>query len=288
MRDIAPPSPAVIVAIDGSRRALDVALWAVDEALVRDLPLRLLYAIEPRETARLDSLCTAHDFAVAESAVRHAAMAIESTNRPVKIEVEIVYERKLTALAKASQSAAMLCVDAADVGEAPGTHRGAELAQLLDQCHCLVAVINGDEPRQRDRFIVTGFTDSPECPTVLGHAIDEARLRHTALRVVTGWRPRFTDIHDSHATAEGNRHAKVNLEHALARYRLLYPEVDIEAIAVAGSPINYLAKHVDTVALIVLGHDTANQLTELGDPGLYAALTDLHCSVLIAPRYGPW
>ncbi|GAS93617.1 UspA domain-containing protein [Mycolicibacterium canariasense] len=288
MRDIAPPSPAVVVAIDGSRRALNAALWAVDEALVRDLPLRLLYAIEPHEPAQLDSLCTAHDFAVAESAVRHAAMAIESTNRPVKIEVEIVYERLLAALAKASQSAAMLCVDAACFGEAPSTHRGVVLGQLLDQSHCLVAIVNGEEPAHRNRSIVTGFTDSPECPTVLGHAIDEARLRHAALRVVTGWRPRFTDIQDSHATAEGTRHAKLNLEHALDRYRRLYPEVDIEAVAVAGSPINYLAKHVDTVGLVVLGHDTANQLTELGDPGLYAALTDLNCSVLIAPRYGPW
>jgi nucleotide-binding universal stress UspA family protein len=288
MRDIAPPSPAVVVAIDGSRRALNVALWAVDEALVRDLPLRLLYAIEPHETARLDSLCTAHDFAVAESAVRHAAMAIESTSRPVKIEVEIVYERLPTALAKASQSAAMVCVHSGCVGETLGTHRGAVLAQLLDESHCLVAVINGEQTGQRDSSVVTGFTDSPECPTVLGHAVDEARLRHAALRVVTGWRPRFTDIHDSHATAEGNRHAKLNLERALARYRRLYPEVDIEAVAVAGNPINYLADNLDSVGLIVLGHDTTHQLTELGDPGLYAALTDLHCSVLIAPRYGPW
>jgi nucleotide-binding universal stress UspA family protein len=262
MRDIAPPSPAVVVAIDGSRRALNVALWAVDEALVRDVPLRLLYAIEPHETVRLDSLCTAHDFAVAESAVRHAAMAIESTSRPVKIEVEIVYERMLTALAKASQSAAMICVHSGGVGETPGTHRGAVLAQLLDQSHCLVAIINEDQTGQRGGSVVTGFTDSPECAAVLGHAIDEARLRHAALRVVTGRRPQFTDIHDRHATAEGNRHAKLNLEHALARYRLLYPEVDIEAVTVAGNPIDYLADNVDTVGLIVLGHDTAHQLTE--------------------------
>ncbi|MDX1875122.1 universal stress protein [Mycolicibacterium sp. 120266] len=280
MRDIAPPSTAVVVAIDGSRRAINVALWAVDEALVRDLPLRLLYAIEPHETVRLDSLCTAHDFAVAESAVRHAAMAIESTSRPVKIEVEIVYERLLTALAKASQSAAMVCVHSGCVGETPDMHRGAVLAQLLDESHCLVAVINGEQTGQRDSSVVTGFTDSPECPTVLGHAVDEARLRHAALRVATGWRPGFTDIHDSHA--------KLNLERALARYRRLYPEVDIEAVAVAGNPINYLADNVDTVGLIVLGHDTTHQLIEVGDPGLYAALTDLHCSVLIAPRYGPW
>ncbi|MHA3022833.1 hypothetical protein ACXPWS_21570 [Mycobacterium sp. BMJ-28] len=52
--------------------------------------------------------------------------------------------------------------------------------------------------------------------------------------------------------------------------------------------MNYLTGHADSVGLIVLGHDTANQLTELGDPGVYAALADLNCSMLIAPRHAPW
>jgi nucleotide-binding universal stress UspA family protein len=43
-------SPAVVVGIDGSRNALTAALWAVDEAVERDIPLRLVYAIDPRDT----------------------------------------------------------------------------------------------------------------------------------------------------------------------------------------------------------------------------------------------
>ena len=40
-------SPSVVVGIDGSRSAVDAALWAVDEAVSRDIPLRLVYAIDP-------------------------------------------------------------------------------------------------------------------------------------------------------------------------------------------------------------------------------------------------
>ena len=47
MRETSPPSPAVVVGIDGSHGAVDASLWAIDEAVERDLPLRLVYAIEP-------------------------------------------------------------------------------------------------------------------------------------------------------------------------------------------------------------------------------------------------
>lgn len=288
MRDAAPQSPAVVVGIDGSRRALNAALWAVDEATERDLPLRVLYAIEPRTEPRCDSASAAHTFAVADSAVRHAAMAIESTKQPVKIEVEIVYSPLLPALLAASKSAVMLCVDAFGIGQYEGARRGAAVAELLSHTHCPVAIIGGENSAHGSRCIVTEFNGSPECPIVLERALEEARLRNAPLRVITGWRPTFTDVHDTHGSAEGTRHAKSALQRSLARYRRIYPDVDFEAVAVTGNPTNYLVKHADSIGLIVLGHDTANQLTALGDAGIYAALADLNCSMLIAPRHSEW
>ena len=38
--------PAVVVGVDGSRTALHAALWAIDEAVARDVPLRLVYVID--------------------------------------------------------------------------------------------------------------------------------------------------------------------------------------------------------------------------------------------------
>nr|WP_293313996.1 universal stress protein [Mycobacterium sp.] len=45
MNDSPAPQP-IVVGIDGSKAALQAALWAVDEALSRDAPLRLLCALE--------------------------------------------------------------------------------------------------------------------------------------------------------------------------------------------------------------------------------------------------
>ena len=54
MRDFPSSSPAVVVGIDGSRTAVDAALWAVDEVVSRDIPLRLVYTIDPNSTSGTD------------------------------------------------------------------------------------------------------------------------------------------------------------------------------------------------------------------------------------------
>ena len=115
MRDFPSSSPAVVVGIDGSPTAVDAALWAVDEAVSRDIPLRLVYAIDPDNTSGTDPQDAARDLAAAEVAVRYAYTAVESTDKPVKIEVEILQARPTRALLEASRSAAMACVGAMDL-----------------------------------------------------------------------------------------------------------------------------------------------------------------------------
>jgi nucleotide-binding universal stress UspA family protein len=60
MHDPYSPSPAVVVGFDGSRSAMQAALWAIDEAMARNAELQLVYAIE-------------------------------STGKPVKMEADIVH-----------------------------------------------------------------------------------------------------------------------------------------------------------------------------------------------------
>jgi nucleotide-binding universal stress UspA family protein len=130
MRDFPASSPAVVVGIDGSPTAVDAALWAVDEAVSRDIPLRLVYAIDPDNTSGTDPQDAARDLAAAEVAVRYAYTAVESTDKPVKIEVEILHERPGRALLEASRSAAMACVDAMDLRHSAHSRIGSTAAAL--------------------------------------------------------------------------------------------------------------------------------------------------------------
>ena len=59
MQDFEPPA-AVVVGIDGSQAAVRAALWAIDEAVDRDIPLRLIYAIDPRDIRGTDPDSAAH------------------------------------------------------------------------------------------------------------------------------------------------------------------------------------------------------------------------------------
>lgn len=97
MSDHCAPSPPVVVGVDGSKAAIDATLWAVDDAVSRDIPLRLIHAIDPA-TADAEPDTAARELAKAEVAVRYACMAVESTDAPVKIEVENLQEQPTQAL----------------------------------------------------------------------------------------------------------------------------------------------------------------------------------------------
>ena len=282
MQDQHSSPPSVVVGIDGSRSALDAALWAVDEAVSRDIPLRLVYAIDPGNTAGADSQDAARRLAAAETAVRYAFMAVESTEKPVKIEVEILQDRPTRALLEASRWAAVLCVGAVGLKNSTQGQVGSTAAALAASAHCPVAIVRGHDPQlARQRWVVAEVDESPASNGVLLRALEEARLRGARLHVLTTWQSRFTDIHDGHAVADGNRLAKAQLDRRLAQWTKRYPELDVRAVAVHGSTLNYLAKNASSIQLLVVGHERGHGITELVGPPGNAALHDTGCSVLV-------
>jgi nucleotide-binding universal stress UspA family protein len=281
MEDRYSPSRAVVVGIDGSRSAIDAALWAVDEAVSRDIPLRLVFAIDPA-CAGTDPRDTARDLARAEVAVKQAFTAVESTDKPVKIEVEILQERPTQALVNASRWAALLCVGATGLKHCAQRRVGSTAAALASSARCPVAVVRGHDPLQAQRQgVVAEVDESVAGDGVLRRALDEAQLRDAPLRVLTAWQSRYTDIHDSNAVADGNRLARAHLDRRLAQWKKRYPDLDVEAVAVHGSTLNYLSKNADSIQLIVVGHERTQGVTALLGPPGYAALHNANCSVLI-------
>jgi nucleotide-binding universal stress UspA family protein len=139
MQDLDPPA-AVVVGIDGSKAAVREALWAIDEAVDRDIPLRLIYAIDPRNVLGRNPDSAAHRLATAEIAVRDAFIAIGASRAPVKIEAEIVQEDPVTALTRASHSAALICVGAVGL-RVHHARVGSTAAALMSSAQCPLAVV---------------------------------------------------------------------------------------------------------------------------------------------------
>lgn len=280
-----PPS-AVVVGIDGSSSALAAALWSVDEAVGADIPLRLVYAIDPDQTPTHERCDGAGAFAMAEIATERAVAAIESTGRPVKVEAEVLIDRPERALRVAAGNAAMITVGATGMGRLQNGRIGAIPAALAGTTPCPLAIIRQPvDVQQRCVAVELDISDPADTPLHLGLA--EARLRKAPLRVLTARQCHFTDIHDSHAAARGDRVAKAELERRLSRWREVYPELDMRAVALHGNIVSYLARNIRAIQLLVVARERGSGIRELvATPGSNA-LHDAGCSVLICGPVKP-
>jgi hypothetical protein len=99
--------------------------------------------------------------------------------------------------------------------------------------------------------------------------------------VLTTWQSRFTDIHDNTAVANGNRLAKAQLDRRLTQWKKRYPDLDVRAVAVHCSTLNFLTKNANSIQLLVVGHERAHAINTLVGPPGYATLHNANCSALI-------
>jgi nucleotide-binding universal stress UspA family protein len=269
--------PAVVVGVDGSTAALRAALWAIDEAVSRDIPLRLVHALDGGD---LDGDDTARQLASAQSAVRRVVAAVEATDKPVKVDVELTQGRATATLLRASRQAAMVCLGAVGSNHFQPGRIGSTAAAVAASAHCPVAIIRGHSRPTRPRadVILVEADESPDDGVVLETAIKEARLRGAPLRVITCWQPPYAD---PGAAAEGDRRILAQLDRRLARWRRRYRDVQVEALAEHGSIFEYLATHAAELQLIVVGARGAGHVRQVVGPAGNAALGDSDCAVLV-------
>lgn len=287
MTDDRKSAAVVAVGIDGSRAALDAALWAVDEAVHRDIPLRLVYAIPPRSAGAADACDqAARDLAEAEVAVRYAFTAVESTNTPVKVEVEILQDTAVAALREVSRSAVLLCVGAVGFNDAAAHQVGSTAAAIAISAHCPVAVVRSPHGGSSAQGCVVADVSQPSTRgAVLEGAIAEAQLRGLPLRAVTTWQSHFGDGYDSHAVADRNRLARAELDRRLAPWRARYPDVDLTPVVAHGTTLNYLAQQSRSIQIVVVGRGRG--ATDIVGPAGYPVLQNTGCSVLVCGSDGP-
>jgi nucleotide-binding universal stress UspA family protein len=264
-------SYCVVVGIDGSRSALQAALWAVDEAVDRDVPLRLVYAIDSFGSTP-----------AAEDAIRDAFAAIESTRKPVKMEAEIVHDPPIAALLAESRSAGMVCVGSTGLKHAVRGRIGSTASALVSSAHCSVAVVPISAVPSHVGCILAVVDESPGKSAVLELALREARLRGAQLRVLTSWPLKGSGRDDVDEAA-----AAARLERYLAPWRRSHPAVDIQPIASHSSVVKYLEnlhRNDEPVRLVVVDPRQTEQTDILLGSSGRAALDATHCILLICDR----
>jgi nucleotide-binding universal stress UspA family protein len=236
---------SVVVGVDGSQAANRAALWAVDEAVSRDIPLRLVYVID---TTDLSSAGPDHShLASARAALYDTQRTVEAAAQPVKIESEILWGEPLAKLREQSRSATMICIGS--IGKTHACHGDGSVARALPGlARCPVAVMvrqpsGGLASPDAGSIVVEAEND-----VVLQHAFEEANLRRAPLRAIALWRGESADD-----IVDGNRLVQAQLDRRIIRWQRFYPDVTVEAIAVHGDLCTYLAALGESVQLLVTG-----------------------------------
>ncbi|OBH92325.1 universal stress protein [Mycobacterium sp. E2733] len=261
---------SIVAGIDGSKAAIRAALWAVDEAVSRDVPLRLLCATEPGDGEQTP-----------EMAVRQAATAIQAAGKPVEVETEIVHGPAVGSLIRASASAAMVCVGAVGLRHFQPGRVGSTAAALAISARCPVAIVRAhdDHRRQPAEKAVVEIDGSPDS-VLLGAAIEEAVLRGAALQAVVSRRTGPLE----HGDTEADRRALADLDRRLSGWKRRHPQLQVESVAVHVGLLDYLAAHRGPVGLVIVGARDRQHVAELVGPVGSSVMADAHCSLLIVNR----
>ena len=266
--------PSVVVGIDGSRNAVDAAIWAIDEARSRDVPLRLVAAAATGERDEADV------------AVRAAAAAVEASRRPVRIEMHVLDGAPVPTLLAVGGSALMICVGAVGIRHFDADRVGSTAQALVSSAHCPVAVVR--EPGRPDPadpgWVVVELDDTPDSAAVLQFGVTEARLRNAPLRALGLWQSRYTDVHDSHAVGDGNRLVRAQLDRRLSHWKNRYPDLDALPVAIHGNALSYLSTHAADIGVVVVGAPNRTGVGELLGPMGQTALNDTHCTIVVVDR----
>jgi nucleotide-binding universal stress UspA family protein len=265
--------PAVVVAIDGSEAAIQAAEWAIDEAVSREVPLRLVQVIPERvEPAPFASVGNVRmELEYAEAALRIATAAVEAAGKAVKVETAILQGNPVATLIAESRNAEMICVGSVGIGRLARALLGSTAAELVEGAHCPVAIIRTQRSQSKpdSALIVVAINDSPDNDDVVEHAMAEAKLRHApvlalgVLRKDSGDMP--SDELDQRVECWGRRH----------------PGVKIYAGATRADIADFLAVMDRTIQLAVIGSTDADQVARLIGPHRHPILGHAECSVLI-------
>jgi len=278
MFDKYPPN-SVVVGVDGSRAAVRAARWAVGEVAGTDIPIRLLYVTKANPGVSAGEARAAME--AAEEVVHDAYTAIDAMGEPLKVEMELIDGLPVPGLIAASRGTRLLCIGDTGSAQNPDTWLGSTAREVAQSGHCSVAVVRSDRPTVGagdDRWIVARVDESPDGIDVLQLALSEALRRDAPLRVLTAEQSRPGE--KDQAAAMGHS----DFVHCMRDF----PGVEVRAVRLDGSFVDYLAQHAASIQLAMIGSAQTGEVEQLlGDAGASALRdTDFNLAVVGLQRPG--
>lgn len=271
------PTAPVMVGIDGSTASVRAAVWAADEAAVRDTVLDLVYVVDPEreQDGEEDAM------ELARHALHRAWEAVTKSGKQIKVESELLQGNPVIELADAAQRAALLCLGHKGNKDSAPLSRGTTASSLARMAPTSVAVVRRWHIHRRPtfhRWIVALLDESATSHVVLQTALDEAALREAPVLALTTWSTNESDRSEADAQA-GDIRAK--MDRYLKDSRNRKADLEVCALPMPDDLGHMLEQSANIEQLIVVSsarHDLVDELT--GDRAR-KAMRGTHCSILV-------
>jgi nucleotide-binding universal stress UspA family protein len=264
----------IVAGIDGSIAAVKAAEWAIDEAISRAAPLRLVQVVHAEEESSASSEDDHLAMQYAETALHTADAAIQASGRPVNVNTAIRRGDVGLTLIEESCRAAMICIGSVGIGHAASRLLGSTAVALAKHARCPIAIIRTDDEPARGKRIVAVVDRYPDSDEVIHHALDEARLRRAPVLALGVRRWKLGAI------------SELELDRRLGHWLPRYPDVTVDK-CITDTATEYLVTRNEPIQLLITGRADANKLTRLVGPHGHTLASYPNCSVLVVRHQQP-
>ncbi|MCM2389325.1 universal stress protein [Streptomyces albipurpureus] len=270
----------VTAGVDGSPEGLAAAEWAVEEARLRGVPLRLVHVAEKPLTLVVAALAINADQpagaagadAAGDAVLRETARTLRERHPDIEITTRRRSGRAPAALASEADEAGMLVLGSRGLGGVAGFLIGSVGTATIGATARPVVLVRPapagepgpapvgrspdggrDQAAQGDVVVAVDIHDPAD--ETLVFAFDEAARRGCAVRAVHGWRlPRLLGLAiDGDSRLDLEREITRTLRDLLLPWRQRYPSVKVVEEARTGSPAHAVLAASAQAALVVVG-----------------------------------
>ncbi|WP_189947752.1 universal stress protein [Streptomyces roseolus] len=249
----------VTVGLDGSDESLAAARWAAAEAVLREVPLRLLHVEEWPDTPEIPVPHARTLYERAEALLHDEAERARKEHLGLEVVTERVRGRAADELVAAADEADLLVLGSRGLGGVLGFVMGSVSLAVVGTARQPVVLVRAEhpDPTSSARGIVVGVDLRHACEPLLAFAFGEAVRRHAPLRFLSTWTVPtsygYAAVVDPGINEELGAGVRAGLEELLSPWRARYPGADVTTEAVVGAAAPRMTDASREAELVVVG-----------------------------------
>lgn len=252
----------VTVGVDGSPASRAAARWAAREAVLRQVPLRLVHAVDWPLDPVFPGLGRQDVDRWADQALTEAAQELHGRHPNLEITTRCLTARPAAALAAEAADAGLLVLGSRALGGLVGFIVGSVAMSTLVATDTPVVLVRvADDPdgpgTASSAEVVVGVDIHEACDRVLSFAFEEADRRNCPLRAVHGWKMpaaySYVPFFDPDNERDIGRSVTHMVDDMLLPWQHKFPDVNVIHSVFTGSAGDHLVRAAQGAQLVVVG-----------------------------------